>query len=149
MKYLAICLATGLAGASATATAEITTCTALPGNQAIAESYNSAWQAALQSADPARIAALYGETAVLMPPSDETFVGQRPIAEFLAHATVPGQAANYTVDLVSCEMRGGALHVAGVWGLERDAGPWTSGNLMRVLEPAADGHWIASYEIWN
>ncbi|MCB1746205.1 MAG: DUF4440 domain-containing protein [Gammaproteobacteria bacterium] len=150
MKNIVLSLTAGLALAVAgSAAADIKTCAAVPENRAIAESYNTAWQAALSSADPARIAALYGESAVLMPPSDETFVGQRPIAEYLAHATVPGDTAAYRVDLVSCEMHGGALHVAGVWGLTGSEGPWASGNLMRVLEATPDGRWIAAYEIWN
>ncbi|MGE0484669.1 MAG: DUF4440 domain-containing protein [Gammaproteobacteria bacterium] len=150
MKNLILTLATSLAlGNAGSAVADIRTCAAAPENRAIAESYNATWQAALSSSDPRRIAALYGESAVLMPPNDETFVGSQPIAEFLASAQVPGDAATYRIDLVSCEMHGGALHVAGVWGLANTVGPWTSGNLMRVLEATPDGRWITAYEIWN
>jgi uncharacterized protein (TIGR02246 family) len=140
-----------LAGASASAGAgAISTCAADPARRAIAEAHLARWHAAVESGDAAAIAALYEESAVLMPPSDETLVGRAPIAEYLASHATPAHQPSYRVDLVSCELHGDALHIAGVWGLPSvTGGTWTSGNLMQVLEATGEGDWRASYEIWN
>lgn len=150
-RILTIAAIASLVTVSLTATAGVSTCAVDSANRAIAESYQSRWLSALNDRDTSRLSALYAESAVLMPPSDETIVGRAPIAEYL-HAT-PGPAvrAQYSVDFVSCEVRGNALHIAGVWGAQADNGSNTlaTGNLLRVLEPGADGRWIVRYEIWN
>jgi len=138
------------ASAACTAQADVSTCAADPASQAIAEAYLARWHAAVESADAAAIAPMYDEAAVLMPPHDLTLVGQAPIAEYLASHATPAHEAAYSVDLVSCQRHGDAVHVAGVWGLPAaPGGTWPSGNLMQVLEASADGEWRASYEIWN
>jgi len=62
---------------------------------------------------------------------------------------IPGYTARYSVDFVSCELRGDALHVAAVWGMPGNNGGWESGNVLRVLQNQGDGTWVANYEIWN
>lgn len=126
----------------------IETCAADSGNRAIAERYDTRWAEAFTRGDAASLEALYAESAVLMPPTDETFVGRTPIAEYLRSAPLPTRGADYSVDFVSCELRGNTLHVAGVWGAQGQAGRVT-GNVLRVLEPAGNGRWISRYEIWN
>jgi len=153
MKTLMTTLAlAGLTAGSLGATANtISTCAVDGDSRAIAESYNTRWLAALRAGDDAQLSTLYTESAVLMPPSDETIVGAAPISNYLASHGVPAKEAAYAVDLVSCEVRGNALHIAGVWGA-RVPGADTAlvtGNVLRVLEPGRDGRWIASYEIWN
>ncbi|MEQ8235113.1 MAG: DUF4440 domain-containing protein [Gammaproteobacteria bacterium] len=139
-----------LTAAAASASADISTCAADPASRAIAEAHLARWQAAVESGDTAAIARLYEESAVLMPPSDETLVGRAPIAEYLASHVTPAHQPSYQVDLVSCELHGNALHIAGVWGLpSTPAATWTSGNLMQVIEASGEGEWRASYEIWN
>lgn len=139
----------GLAFAGASAAAEIRTCAQDPESQAIAEAYQDRWRTSVASADIAAIAGLYDEGAVLMPPTDETFVGREPIVDYLRAAPVPARAPRYSVDLVSCARAGNALHVAGVWGQREADGQWHGGNLLRVLERTPAGAWVASYEIWN
>ncbi|MEQ8663037.1 MAG: DUF4440 domain-containing protein [Gammaproteobacteria bacterium] len=139
-----------LAGAAGSATADIATCAADATSRAIAEAHLARWQAAVGSGERGAIARLYGESAVLMPPSDETLVGRTPIAEYLASHVTPAHQPSYHVELVSCELYGDAMHIAGVWGLPAaHSGTWTSGNLMQVLEASGEGEWRASYEIWN
>ncbi len=153
IKRLTPILALGLLLASAHATAEITTCAAHSGNRAIAEVYDQRWRAALNGADDGALEALYSESAVLMPPSDETLVGRAPISTYLNAAALPARASDYSVELVSCELHGTALHIAAVWATpgarDAGAGTWRSGNLLRVLEPGRDGQWVSAYEIWN
>ena len=87
-----------------------------------------------------------------MPPTDETLVGRTPIVAYLGSHQVPANAANYSVDIVSCERSGDELHVAGVWGLPQTgsgATTWQSGNLLRILKRDADGNWVAAYEMCN
>jgi ketosteroid isomerase-like protein len=136
-------------GAVAPVAADIHTCDADTRGRVIAEDYDARWRAALAVPSAADLAQLYGESAVLMPPTDETYVGRMPIVDYLTRSHVPGQAARYSVDLVSCELRGDALHIAAVWGIPGANGGWQSGNVLRVLEPNDDGTWVASYEIWN
>lgn len=148
-------LAGTLAAAGLNANAEITTCGANDHNRDIAEAYEQRWETALSARQADNIAGLYAESAVLMPPTDETLVGRQPIAEYLNAAPLPARAKSYTVELVSCAMIGDALHIAGVWGVPAGRGadnaerPWTSGNLMRVLKPGTNGNWVSAYEIWN
>jgi ketosteroid isomerase-like protein len=136
---------------SGSAQAGIATCAANSDNRAVAEAYQARWIAALNAEDSERIGSLYAESAVLMPPSDETIVGRQPIATYLHRADVPATRAQYSVDLVSCELRGNALHLAGVWGARTGTSSQVlaTGNLLRVLEPGADGNWVSRYEIWN
>lgn len=149
--------ALALTGLLATnAAADIRTCADDDNNRAIAERFEARWSHALRAASPDALASMYAESAVLMPPTDETLVGREPIASYLTAAEVPAQRAGYEVELVSCEMIGGALHVAAVWGLAGNrgetaagAGTWTSGNVLRVLRPDTRGNWASAYEIWN
>jgi ketosteroid isomerase-like protein len=135
------------------AQAAITVCAPDSKASVVAEKYQARWLAAFKTADPAVIAKLYAESAVLMPPTDETLVGREPISGYLTAHAGPANKADYRVELVSCELRGNTLHIAGVWGASSDpasaASASTTGNIMRVLEPSVDGGWIASYEIWN
>ena len=148
-RPIAILIACLNAVVTAPVAAEIHTCGADARGRAIAEDYDARWRAALAQPSAGALARLYGESAVLMPPTDETYVGRLPIVDYLTHAHVPGQAARYSVDFVSCERHGNALHVAAVWGMPGANGVWQSGNVLRVLENQADGNWVASYEIWN
>ena len=135
------------------AQADITICAPDSNASVVAETYQARWLAAFKTANPAVIAKLYNESTVLMPPTDETLVGREPISSYLSAHAVPANRADYRVEFVSCELRGNALHIAGVWGAVSGAVSASStsmtGNLMRVLEPSADGEWISSYEIWN
>ena len=150
-RKLITAAAVGFFAASAAANAAVSTCAVDSDNRAIAESYQSRWLDALNDRDTSRLSALYAESAVLMPPSDETIVGRAPISEYLHASPGPAVRAQYSVDLVSCEVRGTALHVAGVWGAraENGSGVLATGNLLRVLEPGEDGRWVVRYEIWN
>lgn len=134
-------------------TAAVTTCASDSDKRAIAEAYTARWVSVLNAAEPRDISALYAESAILMPPSDETIVGRGPIAAYLRAHPGPAAQAEYRVDIVSCELRGNALHIAGVWGAEAQrggaAGTLATGNVLRVLEADAAGAWRSRYEIWN
>ena len=130
----------------------ITTCAPDSSKRAIAENYTTRWLAAINGTGTGEIATLYAESAVLMPPSDETIVGREPISTYLRAHPGPATHADYRIDIVSCELRGNALHIAGVWGAQADgaqAGALATGNVLRVLEADADGAWRSRYEIWN
>ncbi|MGR8920130.1 MAG: hypothetical protein ACU85V_10945 [Gammaproteobacteria bacterium] len=132
------------------AAADITTCTPDSAGHAVARAFQDRWSAAIASADVAAIAANYAESAVLMPPGEESYVGREPVAGYLAGTSGKARPAVTEVDLVSCELRDHTLHVAGVWGSPgADGGPWQTGNLVRVLEADAAGEWHTKLEIWN
>lgn len=150
-RKLTIAAAAVLYAASATSHAAVPGCALGSDARAIAESHQTRWLTALNGHDIAGLRALYAESAVLMPPSDETIVGRAPISEYLQASPGPAVRAQYAVDLVSCEVRGNALHIAGVWGARTENGSsvLATGNLLRVLEPGESGRWVVRYEIWN
>ncbi len=147
-KLLIGALGGALLTTAGAASAAIETCAPDGESRAVADAYDARWRSAVAQRDTAALAELYAESAVLMPPSDETLVGRELIAERLGDGELTARAADYSVDVVSCDIQGGALHVAGVWGAATADG-WTTGNVMRVLEPAANGRWVSRYEIWN
>ncbi len=119
----------------------------------LADDYNHQWLNAIKSGDPTRLSRLYADNAVMMPPTDETIVGNDPIGIYLTTPTSGPQIANYSVDIVGCELTGNTLQFAGVWGAEktdpRGRAITLTGNLLRILDRQADGTWAMSYEIWN
>ena len=119
----------------------------------LADDYNHQWLNAIESGDATGISKLYSDNAVMMPPTDETIVGNDPIGMYLTTATSGPQIANYSVDIVGCELSGNTLQFAGVWGAEKTdpggRGIKLTGNLLRILDRQADGSWAMSYEIWN
>jgi len=119
----------------------------------LAATYNEQWREAMRSGNADRLAELYTENAVLMPPTDETIVGRAPIGQYFAEPDHKPSLGNYTVDLVACEFDGDSLNIAGVWGAQqidyRGRSNTISGNLMRVLDRQTDGSWALRYEIWN
>lgn len=121
--------------------------------QQLADRHHAQWRAAMRSRDSARLAALYAENAILMPPTDETIVGRAPIAAYLTSADNTAPLDNYSVDIVACDMAGDSLSVAGVWGAEqkdfRGQAIAMTGNVLRVLDRQSDGSWSLRYEIRN
>ena len=97
---------------SSIAHADIHTCAEKTPNRAVAEAYEQRWESALRAKAPSELAELYGDSAVLMPPSDETLVGRKPIADYFEREQVPAADENYAVDLISCRTFGETLHVA-------------------------------------
>lgn len=137
------------------AAAEISACAQNDDNRGIADAYEQRLRDAVRAKTGGDVSDLYAESAILMPPTDETLVGRGPIATYLTSRRVPLTDPRYNFDLVSCRMSGDTLHITGVWGVPGDAGgakqptTWMSGNLMRVLKPTPDGSWVSAYEIWN
>lgn len=120
--------------------------------QQLAENYNRRWLSAAESGSAQRLSELYTDNAVLMPPTDETIVGRTPIGEYLAAAGAGPQLADYTVDIVACQLAGDTLQFAGVWGANQTDHRGTAvvtGNVLRILDRQPDGSWTLSYEIWN
>lgn len=150
---LKLALAASALAAALPVAAEITACPLDSDQGHIARAWTARWLDALHAAEPGDIARLYAEGAVLMPPSDETIVGRDLISAWLSAHPGPAQQADYQVDIVSCELRGNALHIAGVWGASSAAADGqaalATGNVLRVLEPDAEGGWRSRYEIWN
>jgi ketosteroid isomerase-like protein len=142
-----------LIGASGATHAGVSTCPSEHSNRAIADAYSATLADGVSRADTEQIAGLYADAALLMPPSEETLIGQQAIAEYLVETATPGRDQRYELELISCESRGEAVHVAGIWGLPGGdgggRGTWQTGNLLRVLERATDGRWVSTYEIWN
>lgn len=120
----------------------------------LASDYNQRWLQAVETGDAEMLGELYSDNAVLMPPTDETIVGNTPIGEYLSTAGNRPWIANYSVDIVACELANDdTLQFAGVWGAEQidyrgEAGAIT-GNVLRVLDRRPDGSWAMRYEIWN
>jgi len=128
-------------------------CPAGAPEQQLAETTNTSWLNAVASGNPQRLASLYAENAVLMPPTDETIVGREPIGRYLSGTnTMPG-LRDYTVDIVGCDLNGDTLEIAGVWGAEqqdfRGESHNVTGNVVRIANRQADGSWSLKYEIWN
>jgi ketosteroid isomerase-like protein len=121
--------------------------------QTIAETFNIQWAAAVRQGDRTAVESLYVEEALLMPPTDETLYGPTSISDYLIENVGTDEWADYSIDLVSCEVRGNTLHLAGVWGARQTDGngasDYVGGNLVRVLKQRANGTWASSYDIWN
>ncbi|MEM7541384.1 MAG: hypothetical protein AAF384_07320 [Pseudomonadota bacterium] len=124
---------------------DITPCNQRPEIEAIAKSFNIRWESAVTEASVSRLAGVYAHGAILMPPTDETLVGNTTIADFWSREEVIANLADYSFDLMSCELRGEALIISGVWGTDFQ----TTGNLLRVLDRNDSGEWVSRYEIWN
>ncbi len=119
----------------------------------LADDYNHQWLNAIESGDATGISRLYSDNAVMMPPTDETIVGNASIGMYLTTPASGPHIANYSVDIVGCELTGNTLQFAGVWGSEktdhRGHPIALTGNLLRILDRQMDGSWAMSYEIWN
>jgi ketosteroid isomerase-like protein len=141
------------AAAAEEATATVFGCPVGEFAQQLADRHNAQWTAAMRARDSSRLAALYAENAILMPPTDETIVGRAPIAAYLTSGNNTAPLANYSVDIIACDIEGDSLSVAGVWGAEqtdyRGQAIAMTGNVLRVLDRQTDGTWSLRYEIWN
>lgn len=111
----------------------------------------SEWAHRFNSGDAQALAGLYADDAVLMPPTDETLFSRDSIAAYWKKSLAG--LANYDVQIVDAQAKGGLLYVAGVWSYERDAGNGrrevVGGNVLRVMERQGDGSWKLRAETWN
>lgn len=145
-KSLLLC---ALLSTAISAAAKIETCPIDGTRHALARAYESDWRNAVAAASPAEISRLYAESAVFMPPTDETIVGRDLIASYLSSSGSIYATDNINIDLVSCTRDGKLMHIAAVWGKATPEGHWQSGNLVRVLQQEQTGRWLTRYEIWN
>lgn len=119
---------------------------------AIAEA-SSRWAQAVETGDLDRLASLYAEDAVLMPPGAPAVHGRQAIREFLA--TFPAvESATLTQEDV--EGRGDLAYVVGSYELTMLAVPGDTasrvtdrGKFVEIRERREDGSWPMVVDIWN
>ena len=148
-SILSTLLLIGGISAGSLAQAAIHTCAIDTEDRRFATAYLASWRHAVTNTDDLAIESTYAESAVLMPPTDETVVGRDLISDYFHQTRSDLRAGELNIDLVSCEKRGDAFHIAAVWGTEAGDGAWKSGNLLQILERADEGRWVTRYEIWN
>jgi ketosteroid isomerase-like protein len=111
----------------------------------------SEFGAAMNAGDMARVAAIYSDDAVLMPPNLPAVHGRLAIQEFLA--TFP-PVGDYK--LVAGETKGGAglVTVRGQYSMNlmlpgTSAAVADTGKFIEVWLKQADGTWRLAWDIWN
>lgn len=111
------------------------------------------WAEAVQAGDLDRLASLYAEDAVLLPPGAPAVEGRAAIREFLN--TLP-EVQSAELRQESIEGRGDLAYVQGSYVLEMLAVPGDTaslvtdrGKFVEIRERQADGSWPMIVDIWN
>ncbi len=118
----------------------------------IAESLNTQWNEAFNSADPASVAALYEENAILSPGNGEVLVGQDAI-EGLFRSFIENGLHDHRIEVVSAHVDGDTLHEVAKWsayGVAKDGErPVYRGILLNIFQRDGNGQWKSHAHVWN
>lgn len=114
---------------------------------------NTAFDAAFNSKNPAAIAALYDENAVVMPaPAGEPVVGRAALETFFAGLITAG-VIDHQLTLTEAVADGNLAYQRGKWAgamVDADGVRQTfGGNVHLVYKLQANGTWLAVTHIWN
>lgn len=114
---------------------------------------NTAFDAAFNSKNPAAIAALYAENAVVMPaPAGEPVVGRAALETFFAGLITAG-VIDHQLTLTEAVADGNLAYQRGKWAgamVDADGVRQTfGGNVHLVYKLQANGTWLAVTHIWN
>jgi uncharacterized protein (TIGR02246 family) len=110
---------------------------------------NEGWIQAFRANDNAALAALYSNSAVIMPPNESVIEGRAAILAYHGAVTV----TEYSESIVEIDGRDGLAYIRGtssMVGRTEDGEPVTeSSRYLVILRKQADGSWLFTHEIWN
>lgn len=114
---------------------------------------SQAWARAAKAGDADRLASLYTDDAVLMPPGSPAVHGRRAIREYLAAMPAFDRVVLTQEDV---EGRGDLAYVYGTFSLTVLAVPGDTasavteeGKFLEIHERQSDGSWPMVVDIWN
>lgn len=114
---------------------------------------NQQFDAAFNSKNAAAIAALYADSAIVMPaPAGQPVKGRQAIADFFAGLIQAGVIEHtltmkdaIVTDTLATQTGNWAAAMIGEDGVKQQFG----GNVQVVFQKQADGQWLAVTHIWN
>ena len=108
-----------------------------------------AWEAAFNAKDIAKVASMYTDDAVVMPPNHEAVRGRANIEAFFKEM----EGATLTLTPFESAMSGSTAHEAGTYqmSITPKTGPPTTdkGKYVVILKKGSDGQWRLSHDIFN
>ncbi|HZV61572.1 MAG TPA: SgcJ/EcaC family oxidoreductase [Methylophilaceae bacterium] len=118
----------------------------------IIASANEAWNAAFNSGDTERLAALYADNAVLSPGNGQVLVGRAAIAN-LFKTFIDAGVVEHTLETVEVNGDENALFQVARWsakGAATDGARTEFGGItLNVMKRDASGNWLTQAHVWN
>jgi len=111
------------------------------------ESGEQRWIAAFNSGDAAGVAALYAESARLLPPNAEILEGRQAIEGFVKAFVATG--AKLAFDLLTVHEDASISAAVGRYTLDIPGAPQDKGKYIEVWARQADGSWRIVDDIFN
>ena len=137
---------------TATFFAPIATATPNPNDPSIIER-SDAYLTAVLAGDPATIAAMFQENAILMPPNQSLLRGKLAIRHFYeGWCRGPMKPTAFTFDHLDVTASGDYAHDVGTYKLSMLAGPGRNADdtgKYSVILKRSDGEWKIAYLIFN
>jgi uncharacterized protein (TIGR02246 family) len=107
------------------------------------------WEAAFNAKDVAKVASMYTDDAVVMPPNHEAVRGRANIEAFFKEM----EGANLTLTPFESATSGSTAYEAGTYQMSMTpkTGPPTTdkGKYVVVLKRGSDGQWRLAFDIFN
>ena len=120
--------------------------------RAVIEKGGEAWMAAFNAGDAAGVAALYSETAMLLPP-DATQIQGRQAVQDTFQAWIDDGLKDIVFETVEVEASGDLAYEVGLYSVkvpaENDQMTTATGNFLVVWKKEADGVWRLYRDTWN
>jgi uncharacterized protein (TIGR02246 family) len=108
-----------------------------------------AWEAAFNAKEIAKVAAMYTDDAVVMPPNHEAVRGRANIEAFFKEM----EGANFTLTPFESATSGSTAYEAGTYQMSmtpKTGQPTTDkGKYVVVLKRGSDGQWRLAFDIFN
>jgi uncharacterized protein (TIGR02246 family) len=112
---------------------------------------NSNWDAAVNKGDTARLAGLYADDAVMIPPSSEILADREAIKDYWETLREVGIGA-YEIHTIDLRVEGDKAYQVAVWEAARPVEGNVirfEGNMSSVYERQKDGTWKIKLQSWN
>ena len=120
--------------------------------RAVIENGGEAWMAAFNAGDAAGVAALYSETAMLLPP-DATQIQGRQAVQDTFQAWIDDGLKDIVFETLEVEASGDLAYEVGLYSVkvpaENDQMTTATGNFLVVWKKEADGVWRLYRDTWN
>ena len=120
--------------------------------RAIIKKGSEAWMAAFNAGDAAGIAALYSESAMLLPP-DATQLRGRQAVQDTFQAWIDGGLKDAVLETVEFETSGDLAYLIGLFSVkvpaDNDQMITATGTYLEVWKREADGVWRLHRDTWN
>lgn len=118
-----------------------------------AQALNATWNAAFNSGDPAAVAALYADEAMLSPGNGEVLNGREQI-EGLFRSFIDNGVHDHSIEVIDVYQDGDILYQVSTWqayGAKQDDGarPVFGGILVNILHRDDGGEWKSRVHVWN